>query len=63
MHLWVFDKAQLVINVHLDVFWLGAADCGHDDDQSLLTLELLHRAHLDVVDFTLLEYLLDLLHL
>lgn len=22
--------------------------CGHDDDQKLLTLELLHRAHLDV---------------
>ena len=62
-YLWVFDKAQLIVNVHLDVLWLGAADRRHNDDQPLLTLKLLHRAHLDVAMVTLLQNCLKLLHL
>lgn len=41
----------------------GSTYCGHDDDQELLSLELLHRAHLDVRQAHLTQQQSDLLTL
>ena len=51
----VLEEAQFEVHVHLDMVSLGAADSGDDDDQSLLTLELFHGSHLDVVEAVLLQ--------
>ena len=50
--------------VHVQKLFLGAANSGNDDDPSLLSLELLHAANLDVrTKVFLLDHLLDLLNL
>ena len=62
-NLWVFDKAEVIVNIHLDVFWFGAANRGYNDYQSLLTLELLNGPNLDVTMMTLLQNFFYLLNL
>lgn len=61
-YLWVPEESQIVFEVEGEVLWV-TADGGHDDDESLLTLELLHRAHIYVLKFTLLQQLPNLLDL
>lgn len=54
LYLWVPEESQVVFEVEGEILWV-TADSGHDDDESLLTLELLHRAHVYVIKFTLLQ--------
>ena len=63
-YLWVVQKPQMVLVVHVQEFLLGTAYGRHDDDAPLLSLEFLHAAHFDLIAKTLLLYHgLDLLHL
>lgn len=62
MYLWVPEEAQVVFEVEGEVLWV-TSDGGHDDNQSLLTLKLLHRAHVYVLKLTLLQQLPNLLDL
>lgn len=61
-YLWVPEESQIVFEVEGEVLWV-TADGGYDDDESLLTLELLHRTHVYVLKFTLLQQLPNLLDL
>lgn len=51
-----------MFEVEGEVLWV-TSDSGHDDNQSLLTLELLHRAHIYVLKLSLLQQLPNLLDL
>ena len=56
------QEAQFELYVYGEIFWL-TADRRHDDDGSLLTLEFLHRADIDLVKSFLLQTPLYLLNL
>ena len=61
-HLRIGDESQFEDSIELQIIGV-AAHCRHDDHLPFLTLELLHRAHFDAVQFALAQVFLQLLDL